>query len=215
MKVKNAKFVISAVSPKQYPDSNLLEVAFAGRSNVGKSSLINALLGRKRLAYSGSKQGMTRQINYYNLDDELHFVDLPGYGFAAVSKNEKNLWGKVITDYLNVRPQLYLVLMLVDIRHKPSKDDENMYQWILNSGIDYLIVATKADKISKLRAKNNAQIIRKTLQIPPEKDIICVSAEKRTGIDKLWEAIDSYIVEDDEDEAQIAENNEKGTDNNE
>ena len=215
MKVKNAKFVISAVSPKQYPDSNLLEVAFAGRSNVGKSSLINALLGRKRLAYSGSKQGMTRQINYYNLDDELHFVDLPGYGFAAVSKNEKNLWGKVITDYLNVRPQLYLVLMLVDIRHKPSKDDENMYQWILNSGIDYLIVATKADKLSKMQAKNNAQIIRKTLQIPPEKDIICVSAEKRTGIDKLWEAIDSYIVEDDVEEAQIAENNEKGTDNNE
>ena len=154
MKVKNAKFVISAVSPKQYPDSNLLEVAFAGRSNVGKSSLINALLGRKRLAYSGSKQGMTRQINYYNLDDEIHFVDLPGYGFAAVSKSEKNLWGKVITDYLNVRPQLYLVLMLVDIRHKPSKDDENMYQWILNSGIDYLIVATKSDKLSKQQAKS-------------------------------------------------------------
>ena len=98
MKVKNAKFVISAVSPKQYPDSNLLEVAFAGRSNVGKSSLINALLGRKRLAYSGSKQGMTRQINYYNLDDELHFVDLPGYGFAAVSKSEKNLWGNETAD---------------------------------------------------------------------------------------------------------------------
>ena len=198
MKVKNAKFVISAVSPKQYPDSNLLEVAFAGRSNVGKSSLINALVGRRRLAYSGSKQGMTRQINYYNLDDELHFVDLPGYGFAAVSKGERNLWGKVITDYLNVRPQLYLVLLLLDIRHKPSKDDENMYKWILSSGIDYLVVATKTDKLSRMQVKNHADVIRNTLQIPPEKDIICVSAQKCTGIDALWEAIDRYIVEDEE-----------------
>lgn len=200
MKVKNARFVISAVSPKQYPQGNLLEVAFAGRSNVGKSSLINALLNRKKLAYSGSKQGMTRQINYYNLDDELHFVDLPGYGFAAVSKDEKNLWGKVIEDYLNVRQQLYVVIFLLDIRHKPSKDDENMYKWILASGINYIVVATKADKLSRQQVKNNAQMIKNTLQIPPEKDIICVSAEKRTGIDSLWEAIDGYIVEDEDDD---------------
>ena len=184
MKVKNAKFVISAVSPKQYPEGNLLEIAFAGRSNVGKSSLINALVDRKNLAYSGSRQGMTRQINYYNLDNELHFVDLPGYGYAAVSKSEKNLWGKVIEDYL-------------DIRHKPSKDDENMYRWILASGIDYLVVATKADKISRQQMKNNVLLIRNTLQIPSEKDIICVSAQKRTGIENLWAAIDEYIVEED------------------
>ena len=206
MKVNKVSLETVAGNISQFPATNLPEFAFIGKSNVGKSSLINALLGRKRLAYSGSKQGMTRQINYYNLDDEIHFVDLPGYGFAAVSKSEKNLWGKVITDYLNVRPQLYLVLMLVDIRHKPSKDDENMYQWILNSGIDYLVVATKADKLSKQQARNNAQIIRNTLQIPPEKDIICVSAEKRTGIDKLWEAIDRYIIEEDDE----AENNQKG-----
>lgn len=198
MKVNHAKFVISAVSPKQYPDSNLLEVAFAGRSNVGKSSLINALLGRKRLAYSGSRQGMTRQINYYNLDDELHFVDLPGYGYAAVSKSEKDLWGKVIEDYLNIRQQLYLVILLVDIRHKPSKDDMAMYRWILMSGIDYLVVATKSDKVGRMEMKNNIEIIRNTLQVPPEKDIICVSAEKRTGIDALWAAIDEYIVEEDD-----------------
>ncbi|MBS5842215.1 MAG: ribosome biogenesis GTP-binding protein YihA/YsxC [Clostridiales bacterium] len=197
MKVKNAKFVISAVSPKQYPEGNLLEIAFAGRSNVGKSSLINALVDRKNLAYSGSRQGMTRQINYYNLDNELHFVDLPGYGYAAVSKSEKNLWGKVIEDYLNIRPQLYLVLLLLDIRHKPSKDDENMYRWILSSGIDYLVVATKADKISRQQMKNNVLLIRNTLQIPSEKDIICVSAQKRTGIENLWAAIDEYIVEED------------------
>ncbi len=199
MNVKNAKFVISAVSPKQYPEGNLLEVAFAGRSNVGKSSLINALLGRKKLARSGSRQGMTRQINYYNLDDELHFVDLPGYGYAAVSKSEKDLWGRVIENYLNVRPQLYLVLLLVDIRHKPSKDDEKMYQWILASGVEYLIVATKVDKIGRSQIKPNVEIIRNTLQVPPEKAIICVSAEKRTGIAELWTAIDQYIVEEDED----------------
>jgi ribosome biogenesis GTP-binding protein ysxC len=198
MKVKNAKFVISAVSPQQYPEGNLLEIAFAGRSNVGKSSLINALLGRKNLAYSGSRQGMTRQINYYNLDDELHFVDLPGYGYAAVSKGEKNLWAKVIEEYLNVRPQLYLVLLLLDIRHKPSKDDENMYRWILASGLEYLIVATKSDKISRQQIQNNTALIRSTLQIPPNKDIICVSAEKRTGIEALWDAIDGYITEEEE-----------------
>ena len=198
MKVKNAKFVISAVSPQQYPEGNLLEIAFAGRSNVGKSSLINALLGRKNLAYSGSRQGMTRQINYYTLDDELHFVDLPGYGYAAVSKGEKNLWAKVIEEYLNVRPQLYLVLLLLDIRHKPSKDDENMYRWILASGLAYLIVATKSDKISRQQLQHNTALIRSTLQIPPNKDIICVSAEKRTGIEALWDAIDGYITEEEE-----------------
>lgn len=199
MKVKNAKFVISAVSPKQYPEGNLLEVAFAGRSNVGKSSLINALVGRKNLAYSGSRQGKTRQINYYNLDDELHFVDLPGYGYAAVSKSEKNLWGKVIENYLNIRPQLYLVILLLDIRHKPSKDDEDMYRWILKSGISYLVVATKTDKLSRQQVRLHAEMIRNTLQIPAERNIICVSAEKRTGIEALWDAIDEYIVEEDED----------------
>lgn len=200
MKVKNPKFVISAVSPKQYPDSNLLEVAFAGRSNVGKSSLINALVGRKNLAYSGSKQGKTRQINYYNLDDELFFVDLPGYGYAAVAKTEKDLWGKVIEQYLNIRPQLYLVVLLLDIRHKPSKEDETMYKWILASGLDYVVVATKADKLSRMQAKMNMQIIRNTLQIPDKKDIICVSSEKRTGIDELWNEIDKYIVEEEEEQ---------------
>ncbi|HBV52475.1 MAG TPA: ribosome biogenesis GTP-binding protein YsxC [Clostridiales bacterium] len=141
---------------------------------------------------------MTRQINYYNLDDELHFVDLPGYGYAAVSKGEKNLWAKVIEEYLNVRPQLYLVLLLLDIRHKPSKDDENMYRWILASGLEYLIVATKSDKISRQQIQNNTALIRSTLQIPPNKDIICVSAEKRTGIEALWDAIDGYITEEEE-----------------
>jgi GTP-binding protein len=203
--IKNPKFVISAISPKQYPESNLLEVAFAGRSNVGKSSLINALLGRKNLAHSGSRQGMTRLINYYNIDDEIHFVDLPGYGFAKVSKSEMDLWGKVITNYLNVRDQLYLVLMLVDVRHKPSQDDVNMYNWILQSGVEYIIVATKADKVSKAEVSRNLGVIRKTLNIPDDRKIYPVSASKKTGIPQLWEAIDSFIMEDDD---AVAENNE-------
>lgn len=196
MKVKNPQFVISAVSPKQYPDSNLLEIAFAGRSNVGKSSLINALLGRKRLAYHGSKQGMTRQINYYNIDDEIHFVDLPGYGFANVSKGEKDLWAKVIENYLNVRKQLYLLIMIVDIRHKPSQDDIQMYNWIKNTGINHIIVANKSDKINRTETPSKIKIIRETLEVPDTAKIIPISVLNKKGIENLWEEIDSYIIEE-------------------
>ena len=198
MIVKNPRFVISAVSKKQYPDSNLLEIAFCGRSNAGKSSLLNALTNRKKLAYVGATPGKTRQINFYNLDDEVMFVDLPGYGYAAVSKSEQGLWGKVISEYLNVRPQLYLIIMLVDIRHKPSKDDLTMYNWILNSGVSHIIVATKSDKIPRSRIPENVKIIRETLGASREVSIIPVSSETRRGIEELWNAIDSYIVEEDE-----------------
>ncbi len=198
MKVKNPKFVISAVSPKQYPESDLLEVAFAGRSNVGKSSLLNSLVGRKNLAYKGNTQGKTRQINFYNIDDEIHFVDLPGYGYAAVSKSEKNLWAKVVEGYLNVRPQLYLVIMLVDIRHKPSKDDIQMYKWIKNCGVNHIIAVTKSDKIGRSQVPLQLKMIRETLEAGPEVAMIPVSSLNKKGVDKLWEAIDSFIVEEDE-----------------
>lgn len=198
MKVKNPKFVISAVSPKQYPESNLLEVAFAGRSNVGKSSLLNALVGRKNLAYKGSTQGKTRQINFYNIDDEIHFVDLPGYGYAAVSKSEKNLWAKVVEGYLNVRPQLYLVIMLVDIRHKPSKDDEVMYNWIKKCGVHHIIAVTKSDKLGRSAIPAQIKMIKETLNVQDDVQVVPVSSVNKNGVEKLWEAIDSFIVEEDE-----------------
>lgn len=198
--VRNPKFVLSAISEKQYPDSNLLEVAFAGRSNVGKSSLINTLLNRKNLARKGSRQGMTRMINFFNIDDEIHFVDLPGYGYASVSKSEMNLWSKVITNYLNVRQQLYLMIMLVDIRHKPSKEDIQMYKWILESGVQHIIVATKSDKVSRAEAQRNMKLIRETLVLPDDTKIYLVSSQNRNGIKELWDAIDSYIVEEEENE---------------
>ncbi len=198
MVVKNSKFVISAVSPKQYPEGDLLEIAFAGRSNVGKSSLINALVNRKDLAYSGSRQGMTRMINFYNINNEIHFVDLPGYGFAMRAKSELDLWGKVIEQYLNVRDRLYLMIMLVDIRHKPSADDVKMYNWILASGLEYIVVATKTDKLSKMQVKENIKLIKKTLDMPDDMPVYPVSAEKKTGIPELWKAIDNVITEEEE-----------------
>lgn len=198
MKVNNPKFVISCVSPAQYPDSELLEIAFAGRSNVGKSSLINALVGRKRLAYSGSTQGMTRMINFYNIDDELHFVDLPGYGYASVSKDQQSLWNGVIDKYLNVRPQLYMVILLLDIRHDPTEDDLNMYKWIKASELSYAIVLTKADKISKMQINERLKRIRACLKADDSVKMYPVSAEKHTGIEELWQAIDSVMDDGEE-----------------
>lgn len=195
MTVKNPKFVISAVRPEQYPVTNMLEIAFAGRSNAGKSSLINALTGRKKLAYSGSTQGMTRQINFYDIDGELMFADLPGYGYAAVSKDQKALWGKVIENYLNVRPQLYMVILLMDVRHDPSDDDLTMYRWIKESQLNYAIVLTKADKLSRMKCKDRAAAIRKALSEDEEEKVICVSSSQRTGIEELWSVIDAAFTE--------------------
>lgn len=196
MLVKNPKFVISAVKPEQYPVSNLLEIAFAGRSNAGKSSLINALVNRKRLAYSGSTQGMTRQINFYDLDGELMFVDLPGYGYAAVSKDQKALWGKVVEGYLNVRPQLYMVLLLLDVRRDPSADDLLMYRWIREAELEHAIVLTKCDKLSRMKCRERAGEIRRAMSLPPEVNIFPVSSTDRTGLEALWEAIDSAVEEE-------------------
>jgi GTP-binding protein len=195
MTVKNPRFIISAVRPEQYPETDMLEIAFAGRSNAGKSSLINALTGRKRLAYSGSTQGMTRQINFYNIDDELMFVDLPGYGFAAVSKDQKSLWGKVIEQYLNVRPQLYMIILLLDIRRDPSEDDKVMYRWIRESGLCHAVVLTKCDKFSRMKVNERIKSIAASLGPEQGGNIFPVSALNRTGIEELWTFIDGAMAE--------------------
>ncbi len=201
MVIKNSSFVKSCIKTEDLPESDLLEIAFAGRSNVGKSSLINALLGRKNLARSGSRQGMTRLINYYSVNGEIHFVDLPGYGYAKVSKSEMDLWGKVISNYLNVRPQLYLMMILVDIRHEPTDADKLLMRWTKEAGLDYIVVATKSDKVSRSESNLNAKKIAAALELPEDKKVFPVSAETKRGIPELWEEIDKFIMEEGENES--------------
>ncbi|GAE43992.1 GTP-binding protein EngB [Mesobacillus boroniphilus JCM 21738] len=149
MKVNSAEIVISAVRPNQYPESNLPEFALAGRSNVGKSSFINKMLNRKSLARTSSKPGKTQTLNFYLINEMLHFVDVPGYGYAKVSKSEREAWGKMIETYITSREQLKAMLLIVDLRHPPSKDDVMMYDFLKHYGIPVIIIATKADKIPK------------------------------------------------------------------
>lgn len=154
MKVNQAEFVISAVGPSQYPEDALPEIALAGRSNVGKSSLINCLISRKNLARTSSQPGKTQTLNYYKINQDLYFVDLPGYGYAKVSKTKREQWGKFIESYLMNRETLRLVMQLVDLRHPPSKDDQAMYEWLRHNDVPVLVVATKADKIPKANGPN-------------------------------------------------------------
>lgn len=191
MIVKNASFVKSATKADHYPDTGLSEIAFAGRSNVGKSSLINGLINRKNLARSGSKQGMTRLINFFNIDDRLHFVDLPGYGFALVAKDEKDKWGTIVDEYLHESEHLKLLLLLVDIRHKPTADDKLMLSWIESMEIDYIIVATKADKLAKTQIHRHLKIIKE--ELATEGKILPVSVTKKIGLSELWKEIEKKL----------------------
>ena len=192
MVVKNPKFVISAVCPAQYPDSELLEIAFAGRSNVGKSSLINALVGRKRLAYSGSTQGMTRQINFYNLDDEIHFVDLPGYGYAKRSKESKQVWSSLTESFFTSNPSsdaLKLVIQLIDVRTGPTDDDVMMINWMIDMGVPFTVVATKTDKLSKNQLNEALKKINDEYFLGTGIEILPFSSVTRAGKDELWRKI--------------------------
>lgn len=189
MIIKDCRFLISAVSSSQYPEGQLPEIAFAGRSNVGKSSLINSLLNRKKLVKVSSNPGKTRTINFFMINEELIFVDLPGYGYAAVSNAEKLKWGTMIEEYLTKRDNLKSVVLLVDIRHKPTADDKMMYDFIKHYMEKVIIVATKRDKISNNVFGKNLRTIKETLGTDEKDILISYSSENHNGREELWEEI--------------------------
>jgi GTP-binding protein len=191
--IRSAQFEISAVRPLQWPVDGLPEFAFIGRSNVGKSSLLNRLLGRKALARVSQKPGKTQQINFFCINQLFRFVDLPGYGYAAVSKTDRQLFIKLIDTYVNEREPLLRVLQLVDIRHDPSREDVAVHQFLQSLGWSVCVVATKSDKISKSAVKLSVANIRKVLQTGAP--ILPVSSEKNTGIDPLWDLLQADLDE--------------------
>jgi len=195
MIIKKAELVAVAVKRNQYPEDDKKEIAFAGRSNVGKSSLLNLLVNRKNLARVSGSPGKTRTINFYEINDEFRIVDLPGYGYAKVSKSVTENWGDMIEGYLANRQGLVKVVQLVDIRHTPSPQDVQMYEWLKHYGFDGIVVATKSDKISRNEMAKNIGEIRKTLGLSPDDKVIPVSSLKRTGYDKLMEELDRLLEE--------------------
>jgi len=195
MNVKWAQHIATAVSPDNYPKGDLPEIAMVGRSNVGKSSLINFLTKTKSLARVGNTPGKTRVINFFNVENKLIFVDLPGYGYAKVSESEKRKWEKIIETYLNNRTQLCGIIMLVDIRHKPTELDEIMYRWIISMGKPHIIVATKADKVSRSHHRKLIDDIRNTLNLAPGVPVIPVSAAKKTGYAEVWNEIKKICLD--------------------
>jgi GTP-binding protein len=193
MKINQVEFVISAVGPSQYPHGALPEIALAGRSNVGKSSLINRMINRKNLARTSSQPGKTQTMNYYRINSDLFFVDLPGYGYAKVSQAERKRWGRFIEEYLLKREQLKLVLLLVDLRHPPSNDDRAMYAWLKHHGIPLCVVATKADKISRGQWQKHAKIVKETLEMDKAETFVLFSSETGLGKEELWSLIEEKI----------------------
>lgn len=193
MKVTQAEIVISAVQQSQYPEDNLPEIVLLGRSNVGKSSFINTLIQRKGLARTSSQPGKTQTMNFYKINDAFYFVDMPGYGYAKVSKKEREKWGVMIEEYLQKRENMVLVLLLVDSRHEPTEDDRLMYDWLTYYGLDPVIIATKADKISKVRQKKAVDNIFNTLRPRKRSDVILFSATTKMGKDEAWEVIEGRL----------------------
>ncbi len=193
MLIKNPEFKISAVSPKQYPDDGLPQVVLVGKSNVGKSSFINTMVNRKKLARTSSEPGKTRQINFYNMDNKFYFVDLPGYGYSKMSKQEQVKVGKFIEEYLNKSKNIALIIFLIDIRHSPTENDRLMYNYVINSNKPCIIIANKADKIAV--TKVDAQVKALQNELNPLKDFTFFpySSERRIYSDNIWTEIKAYI----------------------
>lgn len=193
MVIKNVSLETVCGITSKLPENIHPEVAFAGKSNVGKSSLINALMNRKSLARTSAQPGKTQTINYYNVNDQLYFVDLPGYGYARANEEVKAKWGKMIEDYLHKSKQLKIVFLLIDIRHEPSGNDKIMYNWIVNQGFKPVIIATKLDKINRSQIQKQVKLIKTTLQTLPETVVIPFSSETKQGREEVYQLLDSLI----------------------
>lgn len=198
MVIKNVNLEIVCGVTSKVPDTAYAEVAFAGKSNVGKSSLINALMNRKALARTSAQPGKTQTINFYNINDAMYLVDLPGYGYAKASEEVKAKWGKMIENYLHTSKQLKAVFLLIDIRHDPSANDRMMYEWMVYQGFAPIIIATKLDKIKRSQIQKNVKAIRDGLNVQPGTTIIPFSAETKQGRDEIWKLIDSFVLPQEE-----------------
>ena len=192
MQIKNPKFEISAVSKKQYPKGNLPEIILVGKSNVGKSSFVNTMVNRKNLARTSNVPGKTRQINFYNMDEKFYFVDLPGYGYSKMSKEEQVTSGKYIEQYLEEGENISLIILVLDIRHKPTEDDMLMYDYILRSSLPFMVLTNKADKIAITKVDEEVERIKNTLGISYS-TILPFSAERKIYIERVWEEIEKYV----------------------
>lgn len=193
MVIKNVSLETVIGVTSKIPENKMMEIAFAGKSNVGKSSLINALMNRKSLARTSAQPGKTQTINFYNINNELYFVDLPGYGYAKVSKEEKEKWGKMIEKYLHQSKVLKAVFLLIDIRHDPSANDKQMYDWILSNGFHPIVIATKADKINRSQLQKQIKAVRQGLAVDQDTIVIPFSAQTKQGRDEIYELIDKMM----------------------
>ena len=193
MKVNNVSLAAVGVKMSQYPTDGKPEIAFAGKSNVGKSTLINAMIGRKSLARTSSQPGKTRTINFYDVEDILYIVDLPGYGYAKAPKSEIDKWGMMIEEYLNKRQVLKGIVMLVDIRHEPGENDKIMYNWLKHYDYDIIVVATKMDKLKRSQIQKQLSVIKKGLNMAPEDTLIPFSGETKVGVEELWSVLENII----------------------
>ena len=195
MNIKNVSLETVCGITSRLPDNTLPEIAFAGKSNVGKSSLINALMNRKALARTSAQPGKTRTINFYNINDAMYLVDLPGYGYAKVAQEVREKWGKLIERYLHGSKQLKAVFLLIDIRHEPSENDRQMYEWIVYQGYDPIIIATKLDKIKRSQLQKQLKILRTGLGVKPGTQLLPFSALTKQGRDEIWAVMDEILAE--------------------
>ena len=201
MVIKNVELETVCGVTSKLPENTLPEIAFAGKSNVGKSSLINGLMNRKSLARTSAQPGKTQTINFYNINQEMYLVDLPGYGYAKIAESEKKKWGKMIENYLHSSGQLLAVFLLIDIRHAPSENDRMMYEWMVYQGFAPIIIATKLDKIKRSQVQKNVKIIREGLKVEPGTKVFPFSSMTKQGREEIWEYMDELLAKAAEHEA--------------